>query len=95
MAVLVAGISLNVTAKMTVAGAIWEFKQKPGLLTDVTFESNIHNQDHVVFKDFMSRLQFAFQLNRLLARSGTTLLRRRRLRWLARRAHRPVQDVRR
>ncbi len=32
---------------------------------------------------------------RLLARSGTTLPRRRRLRWLARRAHRPVRDVRR
>jgi NADPH:quinone reductase-like Zn-dependent oxidoreductase len=31
---------------------------------------------------------------RLLARSGTTLPRRRRLRWLARRAHRPVRDVR-
>ena len=32
---------------------------------------------------------------RLLARSGTTLPRRRRPRWLARRAHRPVRDVRR
>jgi hypothetical protein len=32
---------------------------------------------------------------RLLARSGTTLPRRRRLRRLARRAHRPVRDVRR
>ena len=32
---------------------------------------------------------------RLLARSETTLPRRRRPRWLARRAHRPVRDVRR
>jgi hypothetical protein len=31
----------------------------------------------------------------LLARSETTLLQRRRPRWLARRAHRPVRDVRR
>src|SRR5258708_30998375 len=31
---------------------------------------------------------------RLLARSGTTLPRRRRLPWLARRAHRPVRDAR-
>jgi hypothetical protein len=45
----------NITAKMTVAGAIWGFKQKPGLLTDVTFESNIHDQNHVVFKDFAGK----------------------------------------
>ena len=32
---------------------------------------------------------------RLLARSETTLTRRRLPRWLARRAHRPVPDVRR
>ncbi len=32
---------------------------------------------------------------RLLARSETTLPRRRRPRWLARRAHQPVRDVRR
>jgi hypothetical protein len=32
---------------------------------------------------------------RLLARSGTTLPRRRRPRWLGRRAHRPVRDARR
>src|SRR5215207_335361 len=32
---------------------------------------------------------------RLLARSETTRPRRRRLPWLARRAHRPVRDVRR
>ena len=45
----------NVTAKMTVAGAIWEFKQKPDLLTAVTFESNIHNQNHIIFKDFAGK----------------------------------------
>ncbi len=38
----------NIKAKLTVAGAIWEFKQKPGLLTDVTFESGIHDQQQVV-----------------------------------------------
>jgi hypothetical protein len=45
----------TIRAKMTVAGAIWEFKQKPGLLTDVTFESGIHDQHHVVYRDFAGK----------------------------------------
>ena len=57
----------TIKAKMTVAGAIWEFKQKPGLLTDVTFESGIHDQHHIVYRDFAGKgNQSVFQPDQLL-----------------------------
>jgi hypothetical protein len=45
----------TIKAKLTVAGAIWEFKQKPGLLTDVTFESGVHDQHQIVYRDFAGK----------------------------------------
>jgi hypothetical protein len=60
----------NIKAKLTVAGAIWEFKQKPGLLTDVTFESNIHDQPQVVYRDFAGKgNQSVFRPDKLFVRN--------------------------
>lgn len=60
----------SIKAKLTVAGAIWEFKQKPGLLTDVTFESGIHDQQQVVYRDFAGKgNQSVFRPDKLFVRN--------------------------
>jgi hypothetical protein len=56
--------------------------------------SSLRSQAHTGGRSSGARCECVIRA-RLLARSETTLPRRRRLRWLERRAHRPVRDVRR